>query len=135
MQQAKTVVENPKLRERLPYAGFAIIAIVVGATLGSAGANMIPMKLPTYDEVQRVEQAETSADRKQTLAALVLAGDNCKPVVAAQIAKLLVFDGQSARAYTQDFAKRCGEIESVAKWGELTPPATQRTFRHFAAVR
>ncbi|HEY4060037.1 MAG TPA: hypothetical protein VGM39_25655 [Kofleriaceae bacterium] len=132
----KTIAEAPRLRERVPYAGLAVVFLVVGMTLGSAGANMIPMKLPSHDEMQRAEQADTTATRRQHLAAMVLEGDHCKPVVASEIARLLVFDGQSARAYTEDFAKRCGEIESVARWGLIAPPdkANVHPPRRFAAL-
>ncbi|HEY4177827.1 MAG TPA: hypothetical protein VGM90_13365 [Kofleriaceae bacterium] len=125
-----------RLREKTPWAGLAVVALVLGATLGSAGANMIPMVRPTFDEKQQAQQAETSAARRQNLVALVIAGDQCKPALAREIAKQLVFDGQSARAYTNGFAKRCGEIDSVSRWGAIEPPikATQRVHRHFAAL-
>jgi hypothetical protein len=97
---------------------------------------MIPMKLPTHEGLQQAQQAETAAARKQHLAALVLAGDHCQPAIAREIAKQLVFDGRSARAYTEDFARRCGSLESVARWGSIEPPdkTTQRVHRHFAAL-
>ncbi|CAN5825656.1 hypothetical protein BH11MYX2_BH11MYX2_21440 [soil metagenome] len=124
------------LREKPPWSGLVIVTLVLGATLGSAGANMIPMKVPTSHEKQQAQQAETSRARQQNLASLVIAGDNCKPVLAREIAKQLVFDGQSARRYTDDFATRCGSEESVARWGSIMPPdkATERVHRHFAAL-
>ena len=118
----KTRSASFEVHQQVPWVGLLGIFAIVAMTLGNAAANMLPMKVPTAADRQRAAQAETAAVRKQRIATMTAAGDRCRPALAIELARQLVFDGQSARPYTDDFARRCGEIESVARWGAIAPP-------------
>ncbi len=116
----------PKVRQRTPWLSLVGILLVVLLTLGNAAANMMPQHIPTARELQRAEQAELIAARRDRIAALLAEGDRCRVAIARELARALVFDGRSARAYADDYERRCGEDPIVQRWGNVTPPARNR---------
>ena len=114
------------VRQRVPWFGLVGILLIVAMTLGNAAANMLPMRVPSAAERQDAAQAVTATARKLRLQVLITAGDRCNPVLASERARLLVFDGQSARAYADDFARRCGASEHVMRWRDIMAPPSRR---------
>ncbi|HEX5061968.1 MAG TPA: hypothetical protein VFV99_21515, partial [Kofleriaceae bacterium] len=96
------------------------VLVIVLMTLGNAAANMIPFHVPTARELQRAEQAATADARRARIAALQAEGDRCRAEIARELARALVFDGQSAVAYADDYARRCGEDPIVRRWGDAS---------------
>jgi hypothetical protein len=110
----------PKVRQRIPWLSLVAVLLVVLMTLANAAANMIPFHVPTARELQRAEQAATVDARRARIAALVTEGDRCRAEIARELARALVFDGQSAVAYADDYARRCGEDPIVRRWGDAS---------------
>lgn len=95
-----------------------VTAILVALfTLANAGMNMLPTHRATRAELRHEEERTLIDERREHIAALLAHGDGCKPVVAHELAKELVFDGRSARAYADDYAQRCGEDPVMRHWG------------------
>jgi hypothetical protein len=112
-----TPLTSTKVVQRIPWLSLAGIMLVVLLTLGSAAANMLPHHIPTARELQRAEQAALIAARRDRIAALVATGDQCRPAIARELARALVFDGRSAISYADDYARRCGDDPIVRRWG------------------
>jgi len=111
---------NHQVRARLPHAKIAIVLFMVSSTLVGAAANMMPFHMPTAHELQQIEQAETVATRRERIALLQAEGDRCRVEVARELARALVFDGQSAVSYADDFERRCGNDFVVRKWASAS---------------
>ena len=111
--------ETP-IRQRVPYVSLACILLVVLMTLGNAAANMSPSRIPTARELQRAEQDELVAARKQRIAELLAEGDRCRAPIARELARALVFDGRSAYEYADDYERRCGEDPIVRRWADAS---------------
>lgn len=109
-----------KIRQRIPWLSLLGILLVLLLTLGNAAANMIPMHIPTKHELQRAEQDATAAARRARIAQLEGQGDQCNAQIARELARALVFDGRSARAYSEDYVRRCGEDPIVQRWGAFS---------------
>lgn len=92
--------------------------LVVLFTLANAAANMLPTHRISRAEVRQVEEQGLIADRRVRIYARLVHGDRCAPAVAHELAKDLVFDGHSARAYADDYERRCGEDPVVRHWGD-----------------
>jgi hypothetical protein len=120
------------VRGRTPWFSLAGIMFMVLLTFGNAAANMIPFHIPTPRELQRAEQDEIAAARRARIAELRAEGDRCRPQVARELARALVYDGQSARAYADDHERRCGADPIVRRWANA-PVAHART--HVAAAQ
>jgi hypothetical protein len=122
-----------KVRQRTPWWSLIAILLLVLLTLGNAAANMIPFHVPSARELQRAEQAEMIEARRARIATLLAEGDRCRAAVARELARALVFDGQSAVAYADDYARRCGEDPIVRRWGDASIKLS--TLRRSRAVR
>jgi hypothetical protein len=110
----------PKVRQRVPWLSLTGILLVVFMTLGSAAANMMPQHIPTARELQRAEQDEMIQARRARIAALLAEGDQCRPHIARELARALVFDGRSAVEYANDYERRCGEDPIVDRWRDAS---------------
>jgi hypothetical protein len=116
------MTDDVDLRPRRQLApAVAVIAIVL-LTLGSAAANLLPTNRPDRARLRRDETRAIIDARRQTIAALTAAGDRCKPVVAHELARALVFDGRSARGYAEDYTRRCGDDLVMEHWGNAPMP-------------
>jgi hypothetical protein len=73
-------------------------------------------------ERQRAEQEAFVAARRARLAALLAESDGCHPSIAHELAQALVFDGQSARAYAEDYERRCGADPVIEHWAQAPLP-------------
>lgn len=111
---------SASIRRPFPFFRVAGVLLLVGSTLTSAGANMIPFHVPTAREAQRTEQREVAAARHARIAARLAEGDHCDPDVARELAQDIVFDGRSAVAYADDFAGRCGDDRFVRRWANAS---------------
>lgn len=105
-----------KLRQRVPWLRLTAILFIVLLTLGNAAANMLPHHIPTTRELQRAEQNEVIEARRERIATLLATGDRCREQIARELARALVFDGRSAVAYADDYARRCGDDPIVRRW-------------------
>jgi hypothetical protein len=114
MTQSKPV----SVRERTPWWSLAGVLFLVVLTLGNAAANMIPYHIPTTRERQQQEQHGVAEARRARIATLLAAPDRCDAQTARELARLLVFDGRSARAYADDYERRCGDDPIVRRWGD-----------------
>lgn len=114
------------LRPRRQVAPVVLVIAIVLATLGSAAANLIPANRPDPAQLRRAETRAIIDARRQTIAALTAAGDQCRPMIAHELARALVFDGRSARAYAADYVQRCGEDLAMEHWGHA-PVKNART--------
>lgn len=111
---------EPRVRARVPWLRLILVLLVLGMTLANAAMNMLPTRIPTKRELQREQQEEQIKYRRVRLVQLLHEGDQCRPPVARAIARTLVFDGQSADAYADDFARRCGgDDATVRRWAAL----------------
>ena len=110
------------VRARVPWLKLAFVLIVVLMTLANAALNLIPSRVMTARERQRADQDAFVAARRARLAALLAESDGCHPAIAHELAKALVFDGQSARAYAEDYERRCGPDPVVEHWAQAPLP-------------
>ena len=109
------------VRKRIPWLSLAGILVVVLLTLGNAAANIfLRHRIPTRHELQRAEQNELIAARRARIGALLIEGDRCRAPIGRELARALVFDGQSAVAYAADYERRCGEDPIVRRWGDIS---------------
>lgn len=116
---------DPKVKSRLPYASLAGIVLVMLMTLGNAAANMIPTHAPSTRSLQRAEQRarqdELAQARRDRITAIEALGDQCEFTIARELARDLVFDGHSAVAYADDYAKRCGGDDPIVRrWADAS---------------
>lgn len=114
------------VRARPPWLSLLGIVLLVLLTLGNAAANMVPFHVPTAYELQQAEQQEITAARRARVDALIVEGDRCRPEVAHDIARGLVYLGRSARAYAADYRQRCGDDPIVERWGNAPVPRPTR---------
>src|SRR5579862_2820829 len=106
------------VRARTPWWSLAGVVFIVLLTLGNAAANMIPYHIPTKHELQQQEQDRVARERRARILMLLAAPDRCNAQTARELARLLVFDGRSARAYADDYERRCGADPIVRRWGD-----------------
>ena len=111
-----------RIRARVPWARLTLLAFIVLPVFANAVLNVLPHHVPTARELQHEEQREIAADRHAHLARLLAEPDHCRPAVAHELARTLVFDGQSARAYADDYERRCGADPVVRHWGDAPSP-------------
>jgi len=104
------------VRRGIHWPALIGVALLMALTLGAAAANLVAHRPPTARERQRAEQAATIAERRARIAMLQLEGDRCRPAVARELAKALIYDGRSVIAYAADFERRCGEDPIVRQW-------------------
>jgi hypothetical protein len=104
------------VRERGQVAPIVVIGIVVLFTFASAGANAIPMHRPSAAALRAGEQRTIIAQRRARILELTASGDHCTPAIAHELARSLVFDGRSARAYVDDYEARCGADLEMDRW-------------------
>ncbi len=111
-----------RIRARIPWARLTLLAFIVLPVFANAVLNMLPHHVPTARELQLEEQRQIAAARHTRLAELLAEPDHCQPAIAHEIARTLVFDGRSARAYADDYERRCGSDPVVRHWGDAPPP-------------
>ncbi len=118
----------PVLRQRGQLLPIAVIVIVVAFTLTSAAANLMMRRMPTAAELRADEQRTLVEERRDWIAALRAAGDDCRPVVAHELARALALDGQASAAHTyaDDYERRCGADPVVRAWGDAPVPRAHR---------
>ena len=110
-----------KVRQRIPWLSLVAILLVVLLTLGNAAANLIPHHIPTARELQRAEQNALIEARRARITALLSEGDRCRAPVARELARALVFDGRSAVAYADGYARRCGGDDPIVRrWADAS---------------
>lgn len=135
-----------KLRKKGQIVPMVLAVVVVLFTLANAGANMVPYHWPTKAERLRTAQDELIAERRVRIAVLSarvdptaapfgaaarelpLPRERCDTAQAQELARALVYDGQSARAFGVRYQTRCGDDDVVQKWAALPahPWATRR---------
>ncbi|MGE0402515.1 MAG: hypothetical protein AB7T06_37785 [Kofleriaceae bacterium] len=109
-------------RAKTPWFSLVGIVLLVLLTLGNAAANMVPFHVPTPHELQQQEQREIAEARRVRVDSLIAEGDRCRPHIAHEIARGLVYVGRSARAYAADYQQRCGMDPIVERWGNAPMP-------------
>lgn len=116
-----TIRTTPKLRPRRQLVPLGIVIALGAVTFASAAANL-PDHYRTAAEIRRDGQRRVIADRRDRIAALSTYGDHCNAVISHELARALVFDGRSARAYADDYERRCGADAVVRHWGDAPVP-------------
>lgn len=112
--------EQPqKLRQRVPWLPLSGIVLVVLFTLASAAGNMAPSHIPTRDQRRKADLENTIMERRERIEERLRVGDRCEFAVARELARDLVYDGRSAVAYADDYARRCGDDPIVRRWAEI----------------
>ena len=111
-----TDAPTPRVPRRNQWLVVAFVVFVVVMTLANAAANLIPGHFPSARELARVEQDEVAATRKARIAELRSTADHCDAPRARELARALVYDGQSAIAYVDDYERRCGEDPIMTRW-------------------
>jgi hypothetical protein len=114
------------VRTRIPWVRLTLLAICVLPVFANAALNLLPHHVPTARELQHEEQLEIAASRHTRIDELRGQGDHCSPALAHELARDLVFDGQSARAYADDYERRCGADPVVRHWGDAPSPRYTR---------
>lgn len=115
--------DSPSVRARVPWLRLAVLLLAMGVMLSRVVQTMLlPTRHPTLSDRQRAEQAQAIAARRARLAKLLADGDGCHPAIAHELAKALVFDGQSARDYAADYERRCGEDPVIEHWAAAPIP-------------
>jgi hypothetical protein len=104
------------VRQRGQLVPMIAVSLLVLLTLAAAGANVMPGHFPTVDEVRASEQRAIIAQRRVRISLLAAQGDRCTPAVAHELARALVYDGRSARAYAEDYESRCGTDPEIERW-------------------
>jgi len=107
---------TPRVPRRNHWSAVAFILVVMAMTLANAAANMIPGHFPTARELARAEQDNVAAGRKARIAELLSGSDQCDAQRARELARALVYDGQSAVGYVDDYEHRCGEDPIMGRW-------------------
>ena len=112
------MTDSPSVRSRVPWLRLAILLLAMGVMLSHVVTTLlIPTRHATHEARLRAEQEQLIAARRARIAKLLSEGDGCHPSIAHELAKALVFDGQSARDYAADYQRRCGEDPVIAHWG------------------
>lgn len=121
-----------KLRKKGQILPMVLAVVVVLFTLANAGANMVPYHWPTKAERQQAAQDELIAARRVRIAVLSARVDVCDMAQAQELARALVYNGQSAAPFAVDYQQRCGSDDVVQRWADakVHPWKSQR-----AAVR
>jgi hypothetical protein len=121
-------MEQPiSVRQRGQVAPMVAIALLVVFTLASAGATSIAVHhRPSAAELRAAEQRAQIIERRVRIAELVAQGDRCMPAIAHELARALVFDGRSARAYAEDYETRCGTDLEIEHWRDAPVVANAR---------
>lgn len=112
-------------RAKTPWFPLVGIVLLVLLTLGNAAANMVPFHVPTAYERQQAEQHELAEAKRIEVDALIAEGDKCRPHIAHEIARGLVYVGRSAREYAADYQQRCGIDPIVERWGNAPLPRSK----------
>jgi hypothetical protein len=110
--EAKETIRKPG--QVLPMVTAVVVVLF---TLANAGANMLPSHRPTRAQLWKAEERTLIDERRDRISELQITGDRCKPVLAHELARDLVMDGRSARAYADDYEQRCGEDPVMRHWG------------------
>jgi hypothetical protein len=118
--------QHISVRQRGQVAPMVAVTLVVLFTLASAGANVMPTHRPTAAQLRAREQDALVVDRRVRIAELVAQGDRCTPAIAHELARDLVFDGRSARAYAEDYEPRCGSDREIEHWRDAPVVAKAR---------
>nr|HEX4314330.1 hypothetical protein [Kofleriaceae bacterium] len=118
--------EDVSVRQRGQVAPMVAISLVVMGTLASAGANAIPIHRPSAADLRAADQRALVIERRVRIAELVAQGDRCTPAIAHELARALVYDGRSARAYAEDYESRCGADLEVERWRDAPVVAKAR---------
>jgi hypothetical protein len=130
------MTDSPSVRARVPWLRLALVALVLILTLAQGAETLFWTHPPTAQQRRSAEIAQLIAARRARIAKLLAEGDGCHPALAHELAKALVFDGQSARDYAADYERRCGEDPVLEHWG-AAPVASARwtsAGRAFAAA-
>lgn len=112
----------PRLRKRRQWPVVVLAVAAMAFTLAGPTANALRPRPPTAAEVLRDELNVIVEHRHARLAELLAEGDHCKPALAHELAKTLVFDGRSAQAYAADYEQRCAPDPVVHAWGAAPVP-------------
>lgn len=108
---------SPSVRARVPWLRLAVLLLAMGIMLSHVVTTLLlPTRHPSHDARRRAEQEALIIERRVRLARLLAEGDGCHPSLAHELAKALVFDGQSARDYAADYERRCGEDPVIEHW-------------------
>ncbi len=102
------------------------VSLLVLLTFASAGANAIPIHRPSAAVLRAAEQRALIIERRVRIAELVAQGDRCTPAIAHELARALVYDGRSARAYADDYESRCGADLEIERWRDAPVVAKAR---------
>lgn len=109
--------DSPSCRARVPWVRLALLVAAMLVMFAHVGATMLlPTRHPTHADRLRADQQALIAARRERILKLLSEGDGCHPSIAHELAKALVFDGQSARAYAADYEHRCGEDPVIEHW-------------------
>lgn len=118
----RSLCAKTPLRAKTPWFSLVGIVLLVLITLGNAAANMVPFHVPTAHEMQQEEQREIAEAHRTRLEVLLAEGDQCRPHVAHEIVRGLLYVGRSAREYAADYQTRCGMDPIVERWGNAPIP-------------
>jgi len=114
---------SPSVRSRVPWLRLALLILAMGVLLSHVVTTMLlPTRHPTLSDRRRAEQEQFVAARRARLAQLLADGDGCHPAIAHELAKALVFDGQSAHDYAADYERRCGADPVIEHWAAAPIP-------------
>ena len=112
----------PSMRKRRQWPPFAGVIVMLVFTLAGPTANALRPRPPTAAEVMSDELNAVVEQRHARLVELLATGDQCRPAIAHELAKTLVFDGHSALAYATDYEQRCAPDPVVHAWGTAKIP-------------
>ncbi|HEY1546376.1 MAG TPA: hypothetical protein VGG28_01080 [Kofleriaceae bacterium] len=120
-------MEHISVRQRGQLAPMVAVSLLVVVTLASAGATAIAIHhRPSPAELRAAAQRAQVIERRVRIAELVAQGDHCTPALAHELARSLVFDGRSARAYADDYEARCGIDPAIEHWRDAPIVAAAR---------
>lgn len=112
------MTDSPSVRAPVPWLRLAFVLLAMGVMLSHVVATLLlPTRHPSHTDRMRAEQELLIVERRARIAKLLAEGDGCHPALAHELAKALVFDGQSARDYAADYERRCGEDPVIEHWG------------------
>jgi hypothetical protein len=109
--------------------------LIAGATLfvtvlAAWGIGMIPERKVPRRELMRRELNEVAFNRKVRIDVVRFElGLQCDAARARELTKLLAMDGRApeARAFGDDYLRRCGEDSAVANWAHAPDPNRRRS--------
>lgn len=119
-QPPATTPASPNVRQRVPWLAIVGCACFALLPFGNAMEKMLRDRAPTAREAQQAELNATIEARRTRIVILLAEGDRCRPEIARELARALVFDGRSALAYADDYERRCGADPSVRRWGDAS---------------